>query len=73
MGLIGCLPGGYPSSGVSWHPSVLLAHIDTLTSHLDGEEGVGWPSQGGMHFASTLIITVVRCSIVSKYWSIISS
>jgi hypothetical protein len=46
---------------------MLLARIDTLTSHLDGEEGMQWPSWGGMCFASTLVITIVRCSIVPKY------
>ena len=46
--------------------STLLAHIDTLTSHLDGEEGVGWPSWGGMHYVSTITITVIRCSVVPK-------
>jgi hypothetical protein len=74
MGLIGCLPGGYPPSGVSQHPSACSWSILTpFTSHLDGEEGVGWPSWGGMCFTSTLIITVVRCSIVPKYWSKIIS
>ena len=59
--------GVSPFWGLLSSLSVLLAHINTLTSHLDGEEGVGWLSRGSMRFASTLVGTVIRCSIAPKY------